>query len=251
VSRYLQLIFISCHNCALLRFALNPLSPTLLAIWLAWTKLLVLASSVTLGGPDGYSDDAASDCPSLFKRSCLSCCNCSVICSTGRASMISSRTVGSRARTVYVQSSWFCSKRRRRLYHGQHSSNQRLHLPRVASLLFGDSVLAHALPRLGDLAQDILASDVAGTDDAGANGEARAIASEPTTRSSNHRSIEGCSGVFYCDGDWKQSMMVRSGFVPSHRQSHAMTSCCASARSRLVGFSSLTCLDFTRHFPCS
>ena len=98
---------------------------------------------------------------------------------------------------MYVQSSWFCSKRRRRLYHGQHSSNQRLHLPRVASLLFGDSVLAHALPRLGDLAQDILASDVADADDAGANGEVRAIASEPTTRSSNHRSIEGRSDVIF------------------------------------------------------
>ena len=57
----LQLIFISCHSCALLRLVLKPLSPTLLAIWLAWTKLLVLASSVTLGGCDGYSDEAASD----------------------------------------------------------------------------------------------------------------------------------------------------------------------------------------------
>jgi hypothetical protein len=115
----LQLIFISCHNCALLRFVRSPLSPTLLAIWLAWTKLLVLASSVTLGGPEGYSDEAASDCPSLFNRSCLSCCSCSVICSTGRASMISSRMVGSKARTVYVQSSWFCSNRRRKLGNGQ------------------------------------------------------------------------------------------------------------------------------------
>lgn len=113
----LQLIFISCHSCALLRLVLKPLSPTLLAIWLAWTKLLVLASSVTLGGWDGYSEEAASDWPSLFNLSCLSCCNCSVICSTGRAPMISSRTVGSRASTVYVQSSWFCSKRRRRLCH--------------------------------------------------------------------------------------------------------------------------------------
>lgn len=61
-------------------------------------------------------------------------------------------------------------------------------------LLFGDPVLAHALPRLGDLAQDILASNVADTDDAGANGEVRAIASEPTTRSCNHRRMEGCIG---------------------------------------------------------
>ena len=65
------------------------------------------------------------------------------------------------------------------------------------SLLFGDPVLAHALPRLGDLAQDILASDVADTDDAGADCEVRAIASEPTTRSCNHRRIEGCIGIVY------------------------------------------------------
>ena len=68
-------------------------------------------------------------------------------------------------------------------------------LLRKCSLLFGDPVLAHALPRLGDLAQDILASNVADTDDAGANGEVRTIASEPTTRGSNHRSIEGWRGV--------------------------------------------------------
>lgn len=62
-------------------------------------------------------------------------------------------------------------------------------------LLFGDPVFAHALPRLRDLAQYILASNVADTDDAGANGEVRAIASEPTTRSCNHRRMEGCIGV--------------------------------------------------------
>ena len=217
VPGYSQLIFISCHSCALLRFALNPLSPTLLAIWLAWTKLLVLASSVILGGADGYSDEGASDCPSLFKRSCLSCCNCSVICSTGRASMISSRTVGSRAKTVYVQSSWFCSKRRRRLGYGQHLPSTIYLLFRECSLLFGDPVLAHALPRLRNLAQDILASDVADTDDAGANGEVRAIASEPTTRSSNHRRIEGCISVLLMMEIGSNQWYARRGFVASHQ----------------------------------
>lgn len=61
------------------------------------------------------SDEAASEAPSFFSRSCRSCWSCSVICSTGKAPMISSRTVGKRARTVYVQSSWFCSNLRRKL----------------------------------------------------------------------------------------------------------------------------------------
>ena len=152
IRGYSQLIFISCHSCALLRFALNPLSPTLLAIWLAWTKLLVLASSVTLGGTDGYSDEGASDCPNLFSLSCLSCCSCSVICSTGKASMISSRMVGSRARTVYVQSSWFCSKRRRRLDYSQQTVNRSCQLLSTPSLFFSDPIVAHALPRLRYLA---------------------------------------------------------------------------------------------------
>lgn len=98
---------------------------------------------------------------------------------------------------MYVQSSWFCSKRRRRLDHDQHLAGRKHLLLRNGILLFRDPVLTHALPRLGDLAQDILASDVADTDDAGANGEVRAIASEPTTRGSNHRSIEGRSDVIF------------------------------------------------------
>lgn len=48
----------------------------------------------------------------------LSCWISRVIFSTSRASRILVAAVGSRASTVYVQSSWFCWKRRRRLSRG-------------------------------------------------------------------------------------------------------------------------------------
>jgi hypothetical protein len=108
---------------------------------------------------------------------------------------------------------------------------------RTASLLFGDPVVAHALARLGDLAQDILASDVADTDDAGAHGEARTIASEPTTRSSNHRSIEGWSGVGLMKTESDQCW--HSGaFVASHPPARAMTDAglCLGLLARVSAF---------------
>lgn len=167
--------------------------------------------------------------------------------------MTSSRTVGSRARTVYVQSSWFCSKRRRKLDHGQHLTGRNHLLLRNGILLFRYPVLTHALSRLGDLAQDILASDVADTDDAGANGEVRAIASEPTTRSSNHRSIEGRSGVVFVmeigSNQWYMQEWFRCK-PPSSTRDDELPCLGLLACSRLVGLSSLICQTLHRLTLC-
>ena len=77
---------------------------------------LLLSSSMTLDVPDWFSDDNVSEAVMVrpnFSDRCL--CSSKEICSTGNASRIFSVAVGSRARMVKVQSSWFCWKRRRKL----------------------------------------------------------------------------------------------------------------------------------------
>jgi hypothetical protein len=61
--------------------------------------------------------DAATALP-VLRASLAAFFSCSwcVICSTGRTSSILSVAVGRSARTVKEQSSWFCSKRRLRLF---------------------------------------------------------------------------------------------------------------------------------------
>lgn len=49
-------------------------------------------------------------------------------------------------------------------------------------VLLGDSFLAHALPCFAELAQCILTGKVGGAEDAGANGEVGAVASQPVAR---------------------------------------------------------------------
>jgi hypothetical protein len=133
---HLQLIFISLHSCALLLLlfflslapALPSIGPVLLspsvAIWLAWMKLSVwrlelLASSSVVSATLGGAELAISLGPTLRdKRSAFCLCSSSSTCSTGMASSMFSVAVGRMARTVKVQSSWFCSKRRRRLDSG-------------------------------------------------------------------------------------------------------------------------------------
>lgn len=51
-----------------------------------------------------------------------------------------------------------------------------------AQVLLCNAVLAHALPGLGELAQCILAGQVRGAEDAGANGKVSAVALEPVAR---------------------------------------------------------------------
>jgi len=72
---------------------------------------------MTLGALDGRSVEATSDIPValLLDLSAFCFCSSSTISSTGNEPMTSSRTVGRSAKTVNVQSSWFCSNRLRRL----------------------------------------------------------------------------------------------------------------------------------------
>lgn len=73
---------------------------------------LLPSSSVTLGG----TEDAISEVATLLANlSALCCCSSFTICSTGIASKMLSVAVGRMASTVKLQSSWFCSNRRRRL----------------------------------------------------------------------------------------------------------------------------------------
>lgn len=55
-----------------------------------------------------------------------------------------------------------------------------------SALLAGDALVAHALASFGELAQQVLASKVAGAQHAGADGEVGAIAPEPPARSGYH-----------------------------------------------------------------
>lgn len=132
-ERHVQLIFISFHSCAfvflgfLSALASGPPSAgpaaswSPVAIWLAWMKLSVwrlelLASSSAVSATLGGAELAISLGPTLLaNRSAFCFCSSSKTCSTGMASSMFSVAVGRIARTVKVQSSWFCSKRRRRL----------------------------------------------------------------------------------------------------------------------------------------
>lgn len=58
------------------------------------------------------------------------------------------------------------------------------------SLFFGNALRRHALARVADLGHDILADDVAGAHDARANGNGRAVPTEP----SPHRGDHVCGG---------------------------------------------------------
>src|SRR5438045_8817074 len=89
--------------------------------------MFFFSPSVVLGAIELSSDGAASDASALrASRAVLCCCNLCVILSTGSDSRIFSVAVGSNARTVKVQSSWFCSNRRRRLNRFMISSNTNL-----------------------------------------------------------------------------------------------------------------------------
>lgn len=54
------------------------------------------------------------------------------------------------------------------------------------ALLFRDAIIAHALPRLPELAQHILPRQIAGAEHSGADCEVCAVAPEPATRSLYH-----------------------------------------------------------------
>lgn len=99
--------------------------------------------------------------------------------------------VGRRARTVKVQSSWFCSKRRRKLYDRgvQGLAGEVLNMMRIWRqhvLLLGYAIATHALARIIELSQDILGCDVAGADNTSADGQRCAIALEPLPRRGEH-----------------------------------------------------------------
>jgi hypothetical protein len=90
---------------------------------------------------------------------------------------------------VKVQSSWFCSKRRRKLgrqgssVRGNHRQQE---LRREDSLLFGNAVAAHALPRIVEPRQDILRHDVARSDDTDTDGDRHAVLAHPAPRRGEH-----------------------------------------------------------------
>lgn len=100
--------------------------------------------------------------------------------------IVSSRfvvAVGNRASTVNVQSSWFCSKRRRRL----KSRCKLSHGPQTATmgwlsslLLLGNAIATHALARIVDSTQNILCGQISSTYDASAYRNGRPIALEPS-----------------------------------------------------------------------
>lgn len=56
----------------------------------------------------------------------------------------------------------------------------------MSALLFGDAIIAHALPRLPELAQDILPRQITRAEHSGADGKVCAVASEPATRALYH-----------------------------------------------------------------
>lgn len=53
-------------------------------------------------------------------------------------------------------------------------------------LFLGDAFAAHALAGVVELGHDILGDDIAGTDDASANGEGSAIPAEPASYGRDH-----------------------------------------------------------------
>lgn len=117
-----------------------------------------------------------------------------VILSVFIASRMFVVAVGRRARTVKVQSSWFCSNRRRRLHRqiasalGCSSRRQR-----EGILLLGDAIAAHALARILELAQDIIGDNIAGADNTSTDGERCSVAAEPPLRGGQHGRVLGDS----------------------------------------------------------
>ena len=122
-----QVILTSFQSCVLFRFGWDASSSTAESpSWLVRRNdsldTLFRSSSSMLGATELISDPVAVPSPALRRasRSARFFCNSFVNSSTGRASNISSAAVGNNASTVYVQSVWFCSNRRRKL-HGQVS----------------------------------------------------------------------------------------------------------------------------------
>ena len=112
------------HSCSLFRFGRSDCGLTSVVLSVSWLVCMKLSLarlfsspwSVMLGGTDGKSAVDTSDGPTLLASlSAFCCCSSSSVCSTGKASKMFSTAVGRIARTVNVQSSWFCSNRRRRL----------------------------------------------------------------------------------------------------------------------------------------
>ena len=59
-------------------------------------------------------------------------------------------------------------------------------LEAATQVLLGDAIAAHALAGIVDLVQDILGGNVAGADDADADGDGGAVATEPPPRGGYH-----------------------------------------------------------------
>lgn len=118
-----QVIFTSFHSCVLFRLGRGCASEFRASpAWLACTypslwklERLLRSSSGRLGETELRSDPVASPAFSRANLSARFCWSSLVNSSTGRASIIFSAAVGNNARTVYVQSVWFCSNRRRKL----------------------------------------------------------------------------------------------------------------------------------------
>lgn len=142
-------------------------------IWLACTplslcRLATLLPSSSVRVVSAILGGVAVESPlrALFDALFI-CWISNVIFSVFIASRMLVVAVGKRARTVKVQSSWFCSNRRRRLYatsFGQFRgacgetrlAGCRNGQPKEDVLLFGDTVATHALARIVDFVQYIL-----------------------------------------------------------------------------------------------
>ena len=201
-----QSILRSLHSCALLFLGrARPLSPEP-ASWLVCTKLSVWklerlrpSSSVVLGDLDD-ADGTKSDCEPAVRpsRSAFCCWSSCVIFSTGRASRMFSAAVGRRARTVKVQSSWFCSNRRRRLIRRVRMIPFRTESRGRTLLVSRNPLNAHALSCLGQFPERILACDVAHSNHAKAHSESGTIPAQPSARGVYHPSSRYI-GIETCD----------------------------------------------------
>jgi hypothetical protein len=139
--------------------------------------------SATLGG----AEVPISLGPTLrANRSAFCRCSSSSTCSTGIASSMFSVAVGRIARTVKVQSSWFCSKRRRRLCYLLAARPLSCLVSCACILLLCDALIAHALSRLGQLPKHILPRQIPGAQHSSPNGEVCAIPPKPSSRALYH-----------------------------------------------------------------
>src|SRR3569833_3626715 len=93
-----------------IRLAWTPLSRCMLAMLRPSSSVMVV--SAMLGG----LAESPLSLLTEFSPPAFMCWSSYVIFSVSMASSILEVTVGRRARTVKLQSSWFCSKRRRRLF---------------------------------------------------------------------------------------------------------------------------------------